>query len=455
MGKSYERSGKDFYDTLTDVIRYEIGKQVNKIFACYVDSVNDDGTLNVYLLEDIENKTLLTNITNQTPYVFESGEEGFIFAIRGELNNAFMIAKGAPKTIQTTAAQSIIYVSGSGGGSSGGAQGEQGAQGPDGLQGIGVYLCNDIIVQNPVVGTVYSVDEAKIQRPTGYDYVQGEIIIDLLGNVYQHIGTSMATFLFPMHGSTETYTAGTGISINNKEISVNIPDVVWVSPTGTSQNSVEYIKVGTNWYKISGTGTYSHAITLNVHDTVESGHDIKIKMSIIDSSNLDYSTQDLSELYALLDKHYYQGCHYIDTADEVSYSTMFEGFMGEYRGESTYWIPESATYWFDFMSNGEHFVGMRLTGGTSDPSDPDYGTVNYLRSMTPGDEVTARHYKGFWTDDDQYRYIYTQNIPQDLYMTLYILTTNPGIHCLSILGHASTIGLPYIIDSVEDEVKQI
>ncbi len=77
-------------DLIRGIIREEIGKQ-DSSEVCQVDSVNVDGSLNVRLLSD--ETGLLTNITNGTPFEFQSGDYAILYKIKNSLGNCFVFGK--------------------------------------------------------------------------------------------------------------------------------------------------------------------------------------------------------------------------------------------------------------------------------------------------------------------------------------------------------------------------
>lgn len=77
-------------DLIREIIREEIKKQ-DSSELCIVDSVNTDGTLNVKLLTDDEG--LLENITNGTPFEFNSGDYAILYKLKNSLGNCFVFGK--------------------------------------------------------------------------------------------------------------------------------------------------------------------------------------------------------------------------------------------------------------------------------------------------------------------------------------------------------------------------
>lgn len=86
-------SANNFINLLRDMIREELNKR-DSTSVCVIDSVNPDGTLNIYILPD--RSTLFKNILNASKYTFAAGEVGVLYKIRNQINNSFVIAKYKP-----------------------------------------------------------------------------------------------------------------------------------------------------------------------------------------------------------------------------------------------------------------------------------------------------------------------------------------------------------------------
>lgn len=79
---------------LVDIIRGIISQEIAKTDStaiCMVESVNSDGTLNLYVLPDRQN--IIRNIINQCRYNFTSGDSALLYLIGNKLSNSFVIAK--------------------------------------------------------------------------------------------------------------------------------------------------------------------------------------------------------------------------------------------------------------------------------------------------------------------------------------------------------------------------
>lgn len=70
-------------------------QRLSKEKICEIDSVNEDGTLNVYIENDMSN--IIHDVVNESRYNFQKGDRGYIYLIGGKLSNAFVFAKCSPK----------------------------------------------------------------------------------------------------------------------------------------------------------------------------------------------------------------------------------------------------------------------------------------------------------------------------------------------------------------------
>ena len=64
---------------------------IDKTVTCLVQTVNDDGTLNVSILPDTT--TVLKNIINESKYTFEQGDYAVMYMIGGRPSNSFIICR--------------------------------------------------------------------------------------------------------------------------------------------------------------------------------------------------------------------------------------------------------------------------------------------------------------------------------------------------------------------------
>jgi hypothetical protein len=129
---------KDFLNVTRDIIEQQIRDRSTDA-VCEIESINEDGTLNVFVLPD--KQTILKNIINESRYNFRRGDNALLYKIHNRLSDSFVVAKFRPKQedagISEKSVQSLIdnalqnYQGGSGGDSGG----IQGPPGPQGIQG--------------------------------------------------------------------------------------------------------------------------------------------------------------------------------------------------------------------------------------------------------------------------------------------------------------------------------
>ena len=90
MTNENKGEAKDFVEVIRDVIRQELSNK-DSTAICIVESVNNDGTLNLYVLPD--RQSVVRNIINQCRYDFNSGDTALLYLIGNRLSNSFVIAK--------------------------------------------------------------------------------------------------------------------------------------------------------------------------------------------------------------------------------------------------------------------------------------------------------------------------------------------------------------------------
>ena len=91
--------------------------------VCEIESVNEDGTLNIYVLPDRE--TVVRNVINESRYNFRRGDNALLYKIHNKLSDSFIIAKFRPslmddpssaqastQNVTTTVAGSTVVVGG-------------------------------------------------------------------------------------------------------------------------------------------------------------------------------------------------------------------------------------------------------------------------------------------------------------------------------------------------------
>ena len=163
---------KDFLNVTRDIIEQQIRDRSTDA-VCEIESVNEDGTLNVFVLPD--KQTILKNIINESRYNFKRGDNALLYKIHNRLSDSFVVAKFRPKQedagISERSVQNLIdnvlqnYQGGSGGGIQGppGPQGIQGEVGPTGP--VGPTGAPGLTTKVTVNGTTYTQSGGNITLP--------------------------------------------------------------------------------------------------------------------------------------------------------------------------------------------------------------------------------------------------------------------------------------------------
>ena len=90
------KEAADFVSVIDDIVNQKLANRDTTAVAV-VESVNTDGTLNLYVLPDIQ--TAIKNVINQCRYNFNSGDTALLYLINNRLSNSFVIAKYNAKSI--------------------------------------------------------------------------------------------------------------------------------------------------------------------------------------------------------------------------------------------------------------------------------------------------------------------------------------------------------------------
>ena len=168
---------KDFLSVTRDIIEQQIRDRSTDA-VCEIESVNEDGTLNVFVLPD--KQTILKNIINESRYNFKRGDNALLYKIHNRLSDSFVVAKFRPKQedagISEKSVQNLIdnalqnYQGGSGGGTGGiqgppgpqGIQGEMGPTGPKGDPGLTTKVTVNEVTYTQSDGNISLPDYARI-----------------------------------------------------------------------------------------------------------------------------------------------------------------------------------------------------------------------------------------------------------------------------------------------------
>ena len=87
-------NAKIFVEEIRKIVEQYVQK-MSREKLCEIDSVNDDGTLNIYIGNDFQN--VVHNVINESRYNFKKGDMAYVYLIDGKLSNSFVFAKCAPK----------------------------------------------------------------------------------------------------------------------------------------------------------------------------------------------------------------------------------------------------------------------------------------------------------------------------------------------------------------------
>lgn len=139
MGQ-HEKSASNLVNIIRELVRQELAEQDNLIL-CQVETVNDDGTCDVYIVPDYDN--IIHGIPNKFGFALKQKDYVQVLRIKNQLSNSFILcrAKGNLDEYNTLFERGTFVpgeAPGSGGGSSGGqgGVGPVGPQGPEGPSGI-------------------------------------------------------------------------------------------------------------------------------------------------------------------------------------------------------------------------------------------------------------------------------------------------------------------------------
>lgn len=99
-----------FVRLVRTIVEQELNNRSSDAVA-EVESVNDDGTLNLYILPDKQN--VVHSIKNESKYSFKKGDSCLVYLINNKLSNSFVITKyGSSKVVDESASTSSASSSG-------------------------------------------------------------------------------------------------------------------------------------------------------------------------------------------------------------------------------------------------------------------------------------------------------------------------------------------------------
>ena len=334
---------KDFLSVTRDIIEQQIRDRSTDA-VCEIESVNEDGTLNVFILPD--KQTILKNIINESRYNFKRGDNALLYKIHNRLSDSFVVAKFRPKQedagISEKSVQNLIdnalqnYQGGSGGGTGGiqgppgpqGIQGEMGPTGPKGDPGLTTKVTVNEVTYTQSDGNISLPDYARIGTtetnqvlskieylaekdiPTNPDETYEYAITDLIG--YEDLDSNLQEQIDHMGNTGPTGEVGpTGAVGPTGPLNKNAFVDAVVSPTGTVVFTKDNgDKVALQFAQIAGTDIAGYNI-----------HSYKISKSDWTGENAPYThtksstsggwvpTQDLLVQIRIDDNSPYEGIH--------------------------------------------------------------------------------------------------------------------------------------------------
>ena len=87
--KNQQKEAGELIELVRETIRQELSAK-DSTAICVVESVNTDGTLNLFVLPD--KQTSIKNITNQCRFDFKAGDTALLYLIGNRMSNSFVIA---------------------------------------------------------------------------------------------------------------------------------------------------------------------------------------------------------------------------------------------------------------------------------------------------------------------------------------------------------------------------
>lgn len=88
--RNQQKEAGELIELVREIIRQESSTK-DSTAICIVESVNANGTLNLFVLPD--KQTSIKNITNQCRFDFKAGDTALLYLIGNRLSNSFVIAK--------------------------------------------------------------------------------------------------------------------------------------------------------------------------------------------------------------------------------------------------------------------------------------------------------------------------------------------------------------------------
>ena len=223
---------KDFLSVARDIIEQQIRNRSTDA-VCEIESVNEDGTLNVFVLPD--KQTILKNIINESRYNFKRGDNALLYKIHNRLSDSFVVAKFRPKQedagISEKSVQNLIdnALQNYQGGSGGGTGGIQGPPGPQGIQGevgptgpIGETGATGVVGPTGAKGDTGSVGPTGPVGPTGAPGLTTKVTVN--GTTYTQSGGNITLPNYAKIGDSTTNKVLSKIEYTTEEAVPEVPN---------------------------------------------------------------------------------------------------------------------------------------------------------------------------------------------------------------------------------------
>ena len=100
---------QQFLDIIRQLITQEFVDHADTTIICFVQSVNDDGSLNIYIEPDRSN--IIHNVPNMSPFTFSQGDKAILYKRRNKIADSFIIAKnGATLPLTGLTMEAVKYI---------------------------------------------------------------------------------------------------------------------------------------------------------------------------------------------------------------------------------------------------------------------------------------------------------------------------------------------------------
>lgn len=180
MGQ-HEKSANNLVNIIRELVRQELAEQDNLIL-CQVETVNDDGTCDVYIVPDYDN--IIHGIPNKFGFALKQKDYVQVLRIKNQLSNSLILCRAKGNLDEyNTLFERGTFVPGEAPGGGGGSSGGQGGVGPVGPQGpegpSGIVNVNSTGEGDFVNDITYDADSKTLTSQKDSVYTTDEEIVDL------------------------------------------------------------------------------------------------------------------------------------------------------------------------------------------------------------------------------------------------------------------------------------